>query len=520
MDLTLEKLITDIETCDSVTECARISDDVARALGIKRPDRFIDTVLGSSVPPAKKGKLAKLFDDDFETGTFFLSERLKQPDFIASADNLPFKEWVFRCVHNEICRLCEAEENASLLLKDKEQEFGVKVEVFVFLSMFLKHDKLNKMLVELVPNQLYQDVFTKLIAFFMYEDANKYPYVERSYNEKVEAVSLAIIEQFYDVSLLDLLKYSIAAGSLGVDMKSSASAASPIHKSINNIIFYNLFENETFQEKIVRIKNSLDKKVSESFVIDFWKEFETEFVFAKSPKTLLWFHDDVAETVFDLFFIQQLLSANENLKIISVPRSGKHGIRYGNDASSIDIKRYLSLPVFSKLSTQFDSGQYGYSECGPCWGAVHGLQLSEEVVDLVLDASAILVKGSRSYEMLQGIKVPAYFASMVCRDFSESVFDIDAELGSSIFIKQEAGLSSFQGFKFRNRRSRKLPSGRSIMLCLMTAKEYAYAVHHENYKKIVQRFEKQLDANLWIKNEAKKLGITIAEFILSYKGSC
>ncbi|MCR4555866.1 MAG: ARMT1-like domain-containing protein [Alphaproteobacteria bacterium] len=511
----IERLL-DKNELNCLTEIDR---DLGRTLHIQDTSSFISEIMTSLIPSASKQKLDLLFDTDFEIGTFFLSERIKRPDFISAADNLQFREWVNTNVSNELLRLKKSNPESYYLLHRREIEKNISVNDFVFLSLFLMDRTKNKRLVEQVPNQIYQDIFTKLISFFMFGDVNKYPYVEKDYNEKVEAVSLKILEKIQKVSIYDLFRYSIAAGSLGVDMKSSASAASPIRQGIKNIIFYETNKLEKFVEKVERMKQELDRKVEENLAIDFWKEFEHDFINSQEKKTLVWFHDDVAETIFDLFFIQKVLSANNNLKIVSIPRSGRFGTRFGNDASSLDIERYLDMSIFSDLRQAWEKEQYSYSDAGPCWGAVHGMQLSEETVDLILCSSAILVKGSRSYEMLQGIKVDAYFASMVCRDFSESIFDLDAEEGSSLFLKQEAGLLSFQGFRKRHKRKRMLSNGRTIMLTSMTAREYAKAICHQNYRDIVSKFPDKLEANLWIKNETKRRQKTIADFILDYKNN-
>lgn len=510
----LQHAIEEHKTNLAVYPWDKIDKGILNMLNINEPEIVTENILSSIIPPAPIYKIEKLFDSDFEVGTFFLVERLAQPAFISSADNLPFKDWLNDSLSKEIVRLKEAFPDIEKVVKEHEIVKKMSLLDYVFLTLFLPTTA-HKRLLEEIPNQIYQDVFTKIIAIFLFNDPNKYPYVEKSYNEKVEEISYSILDSIQHFSTRDLFNCSVAAGSLGVDMKSSASAASPIHKNINNIIFYNKDPNESLLAKKDRMREELLARARNSFAIDSWYDFEYDFLNATSQKTLVWFHDDCAETVFDLFFIQKLLSDNDKIKVISMPRSGKHGIRFGNDASSLDIERHLNNKNFTELRKFFKKGRYAYSEEGPCWGAVHGLHLSSDAVDLILDASAILVKGSRSYEMLQGIKTEAYFASMVCRDFSESVFGLDAELGASIFIKQEIGLPSFQGFRERHKRIEVLPNGKKIMLSTMTVRDYLQAIRHPNYGKILANFDNKLSANLWIKENARKNQKTIAEFILN-----
>jgi len=196
-------------------------------------------------------------------------------------------------------------------------------------------------------------------------------------------------------------------------------------------------------------------KSDRPFAIDAWNDFEEKIINAKKPVQLTWFHDDLGETIFDLFFILRLLQTNPRLTVISVPRSGVFAdLRYGNDASSGDMfGKFLANPVFLPLlRIMIEEGRFRFSNNGPCWGAVIGPELSDEVVEEVLRSDAIVVKGARSLETLTGINKDAYFALAVCREMSESITGVDSRTGAPVFIKQAAGLPLFQGFRQRQER--------------------------------------------------------------------
>lgn len=493
----------------------RLDTQLCNVMGLDNPRAFVARLLTPTIPAAPQVKLKKLFDKDFEVGTFYLEARLKNPDFLHASDNTPFRDWIHGSVTKEVERLIQACPDMEHILKERIRQRGISVNDYVFLAMFLP-GKSGKRLVQEIPNQIYQDVFTRIMSEFMFYDPTAYPYVEITYNKSVEEVSYHILEAIKSYPLRMLFNCSVAAGAVGVDMKSSASAASPIYKNVNNIIFYHK-ENESLEDKKNRMCTELVGKAATPFAIDFWHKFESDFINTATPKTLLWFHDDYAETIIDLLFIQKLLDSNKLVKVISIPRSGKHGKRFGNDASSMDIIKHMEHPVLSRLKDLLEEGRYEYSEEGPCWGAVHGLHLSEPVVDLILNSTAILVKGSRSYEMLQGIQVDAYFASMICRDFSESVFGIDAESGASIFIKQECGLPSFQGFCDRHKRKETLPNGKEVMLAAMTAFDYIRAIESPSYQTLASSKEDIKALHVAIKRAAKKKGQTVAAYIMSRK---
>ena len=135
----------------------------------------------------------------------------------------------------------------------------------------------------------------------------------------------------------------------------------------------------------------------------------------------------------------------------------------------------------------------------------------------VASFSAYQGKSAKTVEiqMLQRINIDAYFASMVCRDFSESVFGISAETGASILLKQEVGLPSFEGFRKRYKKITTFSNGKTGMLSSMTALEYTGAIKSSNYQHIISNFSDKLEANCWIKSMANEQNMTISNFIMS-----
>jgi len=85
--------------------------------------------------------------------------------------------------------------------------------------------------------------------------------------------------------------------------------------------------------------------------IDYWEDYETQVLQAKSPKLIV-FTDDYIETIFDLKFVERQLDYNSNLRVCLIPRAR----RYGNDASYTDVIRLLEEPVFRSLKRQRESG--------------------------------------------------------------------------------------------------------------------------------------------------------------------
>ena len=507
--LELVKYIESIKDPDKAVRVAsgQGQDVICDILKVNKAARpaFISRFISPRMPAASPDKIERLFDKGFIPGTFYVGERLFNADFLRPEDRIgTFRQWIHAQVKSELGRIKRASPSHIQNAVNCEATYGLPLEDLVYLTLFLKDEK-GVMLMNKIPNQIFQDIFLRIISYYLFGDPYGYPDTELAFNARMASVVKYVIPQVKGYSLKQLFNLSVAAGALGIDLKSSASAASAIN--VNNVIPYFNGE-ETEQQRLERMWLDLEKKSERSLAIDFWPEFEEQVVKAKRPITITFFHDDYGETMLDLLFIEKLLKTNSNITLISVPRSG----RYGNDATPEDITENLS----TGLATLLQQGRYRISSKGPSQGAASGLEFSDEVVDLVSASEAIIGKGARSYEMLQGIKKDGYFSYMVCREYSETVTGVDSDTGLSVFIKQEAGLPTFSGFKQRNKRQMPLVgAGRVGWVASMTAKEYEQAVKDEKYKAIVQQFDgDKLAANQWLLDEAGNRGLTVSQVIL------
>lgn len=115
------------------------------------------------------------------------------------------------------------------------------------------------------------------------------------------------------------------------------------------------------------------------------------------------FTDDYFETVIDLKLAERLLRTEPNLRIVAVPRA----VRVGNDASAADILHLLRRDTFRLLLLYASQGRFSVELSGPLSGTLCGHRLSERAVRLILKADVLFVKGTRSYECLQGVLKPA-----------------------------------------------------------------------------------------------------------------
>lgn len=483
-------------------------------------DFLLESVMTPLIHPAPAEQIGLLFGDNFASGTFMLSERLQTLPFLFPSDNVNLRAWVHQQVSSELVRMRKTKEPQLRWLEMTDGEFGLSLEDRVFLFLFLRGED-GMILLEKIPNQIFQDVFLRIISTLVWRHQYAWPHADAAYNDNMKDIAFAMLPQLTDLSLRDLFSYTVTAGVMGLDMKSVASAASLIDRSADNFIrYYNGEESEA--ERLERMFTDLQRKAERPFAIDSWADFEQQIVNARHPVQLTWFHDDVGETIFDLFFIMRLLQHNSNITVVSVPRSDAYaGIRYGNDASSVDFfAHFLTHPRLMPLfRIMIEEQRFRFSREGPCWGAVIGPELSSEVVEEVLRSEAIVVKGARSHETLNGINKDAYFAQAVCREMSESITGVDGKTGMVVFAKQEAGLPTFQGFRSRHQRSEPLiGTGRHSWAVSMTVREYVDSFKSAQYKNLLGLFHgDRIRLNKYIKTISEKTGLTIAQVIHDFE---
>jgi len=345
-------------------------------------------------------------------------------------------------------------------------------------------------------NQELPDVVRKVVAFCFFGDPNVELHTSRSFNAMAERVIPVLLERHLlkHPNIHELLAYSIAAGVIGLDLKGAKAAASSFtNMGIRLQPLLNLDPTPAADA----IYRELEPLVSVSFAIDYWDAFSDEAL-SGAPYKLVWFLDDVIETMFDLHLAQRLLEQNQLLSITIVPKNGQHG----NDASCADVLRFLGLPLFSPLRSHKESGRLCISRKGPRMGTVNIRKLSPEVVDEVKTADAVYVKGCRVHEMLQGgINMVTYTSFIVTREFTESETGLDARCAPIVFLRNEPGECAYWGFKGRKSRQRRFPDGREIHICYSTTEEHELRKTTDDPRVLITELNKLVSLNELVPSE-------------------
>lgn len=413
-------------------------------------------ILGFPDDAAEDKAIADLFVEGYTPGTFVIGEIKNNPGFLCARTGIGYEDWVRREVRQDI----QAMSKAGVLPESLSATSSIEEDLLEILEHELED---GQRFADQITLQEYTDIFRRVILALLYGDPEREINTFGQLNAIGGAIAIALLPQLAGWPLRDLLKVSLAAGLIGLNLKTAAAAVSVIHQQ--GII--PIYPKETPQRQLATVMSRLTGKVREAMAIDYWEDYERRVLVPTAGSRLLFFTDDYIETIFDLKLIESQLDYNSNLTVCVIPRAR----RYGNDASYEDVLTLLEEPVFLRLKSYQASGRMEVCPNGPRLGTVNGRKISRDVADRLKSCDSAVVKGARAYEMLQGIRKPVYFGFAVCREISEAVTGIDAETGHLVFICQRSSQPTFFGFRERRMRPHEFRPGRQSFLCRVTARD-------------------------------------------------
>ena len=415
-----------------------------KKLGITFP-QICNSILGIPNDCAPVALQKILFNPDYCPGTFIISERKLLPNFLSNHDRLPFHDWVTSIVNEHILQL------KSL----KKHPLSVKRELKCLQESDLAEGVINvledayssgKKFCDVIYNQEFDDIFRRIEAGFLVGDPEYAFNVYTLMKNTGRKIALWIINHLEkdDLSVNKLLTISCLSGLIGLDYKTSATAASPIN--LKNIIRIPL--SSLKKSDYVNALAQLHTKGQHAPAIDDRLTFLDMVLNEKSSLHISFILDDYIESIFDLKLVEALLQSNPAISISLIPRKDC----YGNDISYKECIELINLPLFNYLSRLFASDEKRITiiEDGPRLGCFNGRKMSTTVAKTLGNSDILYVKGARNYEMIQGIKKPTFYSFSVCREISESVTGIPADSGAPVFIYQPSGQRTFEGFRERN----------------------------------------------------------------------
>jgi hypothetical protein len=379
----------------------------------------------------------ELFSNEYQPGTFLISERKTIPDFLSARERVPFSQWVYGIVSEHLKQLRNAPDLPGDIRSRTKQVDESRLQQSV-LDAFEDTLPGGQRLCEMVWNQEYDDVFRRLESGFIFGDPDSQFDVYSRLNKAGKRLALWILRQLANdpLQIPDLITLCILSGLIGLNHKTSAAAASPINP--DRIIPISLDSNP---EEYPPILAQLKDRMRQTPAIDNRLQFLDMVLDSSSPRTLAFLLDDYIESLFDLKLAETLLEHNPCLSVQVISRS----CICGNDFSYNDCLNLLNLPEYAYLAHTYRSQtpRLLIIPDGPRIGGLNGNKISRSVGKALLKSDFLYVKGARNYEMMQGIRREAFYGFSVCREVSELLTGIPSCSGSPVFIHQPAGCKSF-----------------------------------------------------------------------------
>jgi len=418
-------------------------------------DYVIRVVLSSPYCRATEEQIYDIVQKNYYPGLFNMSERIKNPKFLLEESMVSFEDWLYIKIRSEIEQIYKSKN-----LVERIDTVGIETIVHYCICVLHFKNKKNVCFFDLIINQEYSDIFRRILVllitgnvFFIFNN-------NLDFNKLGREVVPQIIQRTNHYSLHERLLQSIASGMIGMDIKEKNISTAPI----------SLESNLKLERKdIGSIINALDAYIhnNSKIGIDCFENYYNEVVLGCNLN-IVWFTDDYIETIFEMKFIEEQMSINKTLNFTIVPRYDS----YSNDASYDDVIKMLELDELKELKRYYKIGRFSICRNGMDISTVDFFRMSSELYDIILKSNICVISGARAFEMTQGMKKIVYYTGIaVCKSYTESITGFSRNSGKLVFLRQDVGEHSFEGFKDRAWRQIQ-DDDKIIPVAKITAKEY------------------------------------------------
>ena len=410
------------------------------------------------VSPYKRASLEQIYNVvqlDYYPGLFQLGERKNAPTFLLDEREVPFEKWLFLKFNAEVEQIYKNRN-----LADKIDNIGVETLIEFSIGVLYFKNKQGESLVDLIINQEYSDIFRRIVMILLTGNPLYIFNNHQSFNNLGKEITPQIIKNTKHYSLRQRLFQSIASGMLGMDIKESIVSTAPISLDSNLSL-----KESTASQIVDELYRYIDN--TSKIGIDNYNEYYKEVILGHNIH-VVWFTDDYIATIFEMKFIEEQMNVNKTLSFTLVPRYDS----YSNDASYNDILELLELDELQELRKYYHTGKFNICRNGMDISTIDFFRMSSELYEIIYESDICVVSGARAYEMTQGLKKTVYYTGIaVCKSYTESRTGFSKNSGKLIFLRQDAGECSFNGFKDRSWR-RIQDNNEIIPVAKFTAKEY------------------------------------------------
>jgi len=384
-------------------------------------------------------------------------------------------------------------------------------------------------LADAIPQQLYEDMFVRLISYIRHPDGRLHePHLYRNFNALCHRIGLALLNALEKTrafrsrggDINRLIHVSVLSGHVGINLKSSASAASfllnrdlvPLPKewietpaAVRNATSSDLF---TVAERVLEITGRPEGQ----FGLESLNDYYVEVVDTDVPTLLVFFCDDYLESIIDLKRFEAMLVRNPNLQVLFIPRAG----RYGNDLAYQDVQIIFLESAFKGVRKLKSTGRFHVSAHGPKAGCIDPRDVNRALIDeidsLGKDRKIIFeTKGCRNFEMLRGGLTIPWYSSFNCnRALSIRTVQVD---GPPVFLRIPPGLNAYDGFcRPKIGYSPSYPNA-GVRFARMTTRDLYTTLNTPAYRQALKRIGDELRLNTILMDQCRKHQLTLAEGI-------
>jgi hypothetical protein len=474
---------------------------------LSMPRELVAAVMKQPSNVANPRLIRQLYDASYVPGLFWICERVAEADFLKDENIRDYHEWARNITNASIELLKECGNYVNEFSDDTDKFLADSVLAALDLPYH------GKALSACQTNQQADTLIWRILKLFAFGDSEHGLPTQRRFNEIGRRAITPILHVCDELPLDEMWRVVIDAGIIGAEVKErSLGTRMTGPASLRRAIPLETTSGLATPQMIL---DELMRRRTEALGIDFRQEYFAEVLTADAPRSVAWLTDDYIETAFDLKFIEAQIRSKPDLTFNVIPRDGS----YRQDASFADIMELLAEEdSFAGLAELSRTGRLHICPAGPRASCIDGRMFSEEAATHLIEADVVVVKGARSYEMLQGLKKSTYYCLSGNHSFTESLTGLDMDLAQGILLRQDPGLLTYADFKARSIRRAYTRSGREYGLARMTASEYAAARRSTNYAAHLRRFGyREHDCNIWLLAEADRSGRTFSEVVLAQK---
>jgi hypothetical protein len=466
-------------------------------------DDLIKAIISRETNAADPNEIRKYFGSRKTPGTAVIGMRLERPELFQDTiySNMEtYDVWLDRILDQIVKQVIYKDTISRTSQPNRRLTETLIPRIKEWLELA---DTDGTLLRDLIPQQMYEDVFIQMVLLIKTGNPEpEIPCFYQEFNEIGYLLALSLI-QYMDKSgylkttsaaIEKLIHIAVLSGYAGINLKSSASAAStllnrnciPVDpswvkdlKCVQAVALADI-------EKLALEMMDLSEDLQGQYGINAVPLYFEEVVDTAEPTLLAFFSDDYMETIIDLKRFEIMLDRNKFLNVLFIPRKG----RYGNDFAHADIYRVMDDKTFKKLVEHYKTGRFYVSSSGPMAGCIDARFISENLIReldiLSFDRRLILeTKGCRNFEMLQGHLAAPWYSSFNCnRALSIRTVGVDIH---PVFIRIPPGLKAYDDFD--NPVIRDTPSGeiKGVRFAGMTTKDLCDALKNINYPHILIR---------------------------------